>query len=521
MNGFFYTLTLDEPVLANSLGGEPNSARSLFYIPGGLIRGAAIEAYQGKKDAGDEKEGAFRSLFINGETRFLNAYPLFNGERSLPIPLKYKKPKYLDAGNLGKFGDTKIDALEEEWQINVHTQRDAQKGRSTEKSGAVYRYIALPAGMKFRGAVISKNAGAIKEILDQTKTILLGKARTAGYGRASITTESTTATLYEMSKVPQTDLKDFTLILLSPTLVRNEDGQFTLDISTALSARLGREIKPDQIRASCKPEIVGGFNRTWGLPLPQSTAIAAGSVFRVTLESEVTAKNLEELENTGIGERRAEGFGAVAVAASLPEIEDKKENWNKISEKNQPDYKNEFKLTAEDNQLADMMLTRILRRELDELIVTKAREMIVDYKKDGVPNSQLSRWRVIVRDSLAKRGTTIEEKGEKKEFDPIQRMKDFYHAENKKRSSAWVKMEKARIKFAGSPHRLAEWIETALENPKAVDQVLESASTLQKAIGSNPIQLSDKLKIEYRLRLMDAILSMMTKTNSGKGGKNG
>ena len=133
MNGFFYTLTLDEPVLANSLGGEPNSARSLFYIPGGLIRGAAIEAYQGKKDAGDEKEGAFRSLFINGETRFLNAYPLFNGERSLPIPLKYKKPKYLDAGNLGKFGDTKIDALEEEWQINVHTQRDAQKGRSDMK----------------------------------------------------------------------------------------------------------------------------------------------------------------------------------------------------------------------------------------------------------------------------------------------------------------------------------------------------------------------------------------------------
>ena len=47
MDGFTYTLTLQEPVLANSLGGDPNSANSLFYIPGGLVRGAAINAYNG------------------------------------------------------------------------------------------------------------------------------------------------------------------------------------------------------------------------------------------------------------------------------------------------------------------------------------------------------------------------------------------------------------------------------------------------------------------------------------------
>ena len=52
MKGLKYTLILEEPVLANSLAGDTNSARSLPYIPGGLIRGALVNAYMGKKEAG-------------------------------------------------------------------------------------------------------------------------------------------------------------------------------------------------------------------------------------------------------------------------------------------------------------------------------------------------------------------------------------------------------------------------------------------------------------------------------------
>jgi len=87
MDGFIYTLTLEEPVLANSLGGEPNSANSLYYIPGGAIRGAAILAYGPDQDAA---EGEFKRLFLNGETRFLNAYPLMNRKRALPAPLTWQ-----------------------------------------------------------------------------------------------------------------------------------------------------------------------------------------------------------------------------------------------------------------------------------------------------------------------------------------------------------------------------------------------------------------------------------------------
>jgi hypothetical protein len=87
MNGFIYTLTLQEPVLANSLGGEPNSANSLYYIPGGAIRGAAILAYGSDHDAAEPE---FQRLFIKGETRFLNAYPLMNKTRVLPTPFSWQ-----------------------------------------------------------------------------------------------------------------------------------------------------------------------------------------------------------------------------------------------------------------------------------------------------------------------------------------------------------------------------------------------------------------------------------------------
>lgn len=507
MKGFLYTITLQEPVLANSLGGEPNSARSLFYVPGGLVRGAVINSYP-DKDANDD---SFRSLFLTGETRFLNAYPLVNGERSLPIPLKYKRPKYLDAGSFGNLdGDgKKIYALEEEWQVNIHTQRDPQKGRATENSGAVYRYIALPAGMKFRGAVVSSiSVKPIQDALDN-KTILLGKARTAGYGSAKITVQNLPADWREIRNVVPSDLNEFTILLLSPALVRNSDGQFTLDISTALSARLNGK-KVNIVDAFSKSEIVGGFNRTWGLPLPQATAIAAGSIFHVTLDSAISAKEAEVLEATGIGERRAEGFGSLVMITSLPDIEAKEENWNKLK---LPDHKEEadsekVDLSPEENQLLEMMITRLLRRDLDQQIVTQAREMTQGYKRDSVPNSQLSRWRVILRDALAKEN-------------PTQRLKAFYQAENKKRSPAFVKMEKAKLKTMAGPKRLTEWAEELLEHPEDRNQISESAFKLAQSIDTEPIKLSDELITEYNLRLLDAVLAMMGKMNSVKGGNHG
>ena len=501
MNGFTYTLTLLEPVLANSLGGDPNSANSLFYIPGGLVRGAAINAYKGgEKEAGDD---AFRRLFLDGRVRFLNAYPISENGRALPTPLQYKKQKYFAGGDLSTIKDNKIHAIEEVWQINVHTQRDAEAGHAKEKAGAVYRYISLPSGLILEGAVLTDDqtdADQIKKLLIEAETILLGKARTAGYGKAKIDIKD--LELNEINKNMSGNLNEFTLTLLSPAIVRDENGQPTLDITTALKTRLGVEVKI--IKASRHSDVVGGFNRTWGLPLPQVTAIAAGSVFKVT--GSIEADKLVNLQETGIGERRAEGFGRVMVNQELPTIA-KDDPWPVPVKPIMDEGKKSNNLTK--NDTATLMVTRLARRDLDEKVVHIARQITEDYmskeNKVMVPNSQLSRWRIVIRNVLDRKDAN----GKRN----VQPLKNFLTESKDK--TGWKKMEKARIKPGGTPQRLTEWIKEWLEKPEKLKDVLKPNFDQRFILGENSFQFSDELNFEYRLRLLDAVLAVMAKKNGG------
>lgn len=488
MNGFLYTLTLEEPVLAGNLGGDPNSADSRFYIPGGALRGAAIQAYKGKMDAADAD---FRRLFLNGATRFLHAYPVINGKRTLPNPLKYRQPKYFHASDFGRIEANILNALVEMEQINVHTQRDAVRGRATTEAGAVYRYIALPAGMQLQGMVLAENASdaqALEKLLTG-QTILLGKARTAGYGHAKVATTPLPEGWRESGNELNVAQK-VTITLLSPAIVRDGNGQYTLDIASALSARLGKTVRPG--KSQRRAEIISGYNRTWGLPLPQVIAIAAGSVFEV--ESDASRDDWLKLESTGLGERRAEGYGRVAVNLDMPaEIE-----WKKVDLALTPLAAGQL---VKDDAVAHRMLTRLLRRDLDEQIIHRAREAAQLYV-GGVPNSQLSRWRVIVRDVLETRD--------------LNRLKKF--AEESKGKPGWKKMEKARVTFGDSRPRLTEWIEDLLEHPEVLDKAWEKDFQPERKLGAAVAAITPELNAEYRLRLLDAVLAIMAKKSGGNNG---
>lgn len=502
MNGFRYTLTLFEPVLANSLGGEPNSANSLYYVPGGLIRGAAINAYDKVIDAGDD---IFRRLFLDGTTRFLNAYPLTKDDkkRSLPTPRKLKPRKYFDASDFSIIEGDNILALEEEWQVNVHTQRDAALGHATDEAGAVYRYIAIPAGMTLQGAVLTESQADAEEIerLLKNKTILLGKARTAGYGTAHIETEPL-GDWNEGGKIPNGTVDSFTLTLRSLTIVRDEHGQPTLDITHALKARLA--VTTLEIMEVCqKGEIVGGFNRKWGLPLPQVVAIAAGSHF--VIKANPDEKKLQDLQEKGIGERRAEGFGRVAINLKMPMKNAEEIEWHKVEPYIQSLIPAQGGL--EKDTTAGLMTKRLLRRDLDEKILEAARKMSEKYVKGKVPNSQLSRWRVIVRDVLGK-GSGNGNYG-------LARLQKF--CENSKGKSGWQKMEKVRVQLKDSRPRLTEWIEALLNEPQDLYKVPGMEANLQRNLGSNSSTVGE-MNDEYRLRLLDAVLAIMGKMNGGRNG---
>ena len=106
------------------------------------------------------------------------------------------------------------------------------------------------------------------------------------------------------------------ITLLSDTLLRNEQGQPVADqnlIKQAVEEVLNislPELKTGGIFAGST--LIGGFNRKWGLPLPQIPALAAGSVILFE-DVEINSEQIQQLEAQGIGDRREDGFGRVAV----------------------------------------------------------------------------------------------------------------------------------------------------------------------------------------------------------------
>ncbi|MBL8170419.1 MAG: hypothetical protein JNJ50_19830 [Acidobacteria bacterium] len=591
MYGFTYTLCTQEPVLANAIGGDPNSAQSLPFIPGALVRGALIRLYQEDKkltalDAGDA-DSEVRRLFFNDQTRYLHAYPVVDSDirRALPAPLGWQTYKRLEAGesvndrvlfdlSYEKRNSNKqltgVDNLsfctliknEQAYytnypdHINVHTQRDAVAGRAKEGQGAVYRYEALPAGHLFKGIVITstpEDAELLKTLLSG-KTFTAGKARTAGYGKVSVidadelgemwselpdpggedeyVVEGGEDQLDEVEMEPAIAAKEFTLTLLSEILVRDEHGQHTLDLVPALERRFNQpesgkkySFKLNTEKTFRKPTIVGGFNRKWGLPLPQTTAIAAGSVFKLTVSPPLEDHELKSLEESGLGERRLDGFGRIAVNwYSTPPERWVKDDSGQAERPIIPAQDANEEITKAERKLGELMLQRLLRRDLDSALLTAIQGLKLDR---AVPNSQLARWRAVIYQAWSEATPDLR----------LSRVSEFITREagelsndptrkEGRSSSGWEKMHRARIGAGENKKRLTEWIRDLLQREgHDWNWLTKEANALTKSFGSTLSQSTNwEMHVEYRLRLIDGVLARAAKGDidkTEKGGPNG
>ena len=93
MKAVTYQITLLEPLLATTLGGDPNSAISHSYIPGSMIRGLLAKLYNAETTDLTGHQ-ATRPLLFDGTVRYLNAYPTLDGvTRTLPVPASWQIPK--------------------------------------------------------------------------------------------------------------------------------------------------------------------------------------------------------------------------------------------------------------------------------------------------------------------------------------------------------------------------------------------------------------------------------------------
>jgi CRISPR-associated protein Csx10 len=546
------TLTLNlytvQPILATSFQGDPNSDVSYSYIPGSVIRGALLGKYLRDNSlpsddivADTEANKEVRRLFFTGKTRYLNAYLMTNNDqqpRSLPVPRSIFKqkghdpnhngidvydlsrietsdipsslssPKLLSNDNFCTVSYGEITLHKDKRRINIHHKRDRRKGRATKESGEIFRYEAIDASQSFQAAVICENdndAIFLKDLLLKNPNLYLGGSQSAGYGAIEIKDIQ----IYDywsevgVSSDQRNTSEALTITLLSDVILRDINGQYVADyklVQEELERLLGQKLS--NVKAFVTSCLVGGFNRRWGLPLPQVQVLAAGSVL-VFDDAALSPTQISDLENQGIGERKIDGFGRIVI------------NWlgeSKIFTAKLPSQKesSDSLLNFEDNSYeysqAKFMAERILRQKLDSLLVEKVSSIVLSGK---IYNSQLSRLRIVARQALLDK-----EKYRNSLLDLLSNLP----------KNSLSKLRGVKIDGVSIDEQIKKWLESCYEeatNPDS-DKFWEKNQSLwlgneqerrklEVKIGNVKAGLTIDLVREYTLKLIIAVCKKATK----------
>lgn len=502
MKALLFTLRLLEPALFTQVNlGDPNSASTHSYVPGSMLRGWLARRYLGGKTV-DAADPDFRRLFLGGEVRYLNAYPCTGtGGRSLPTPHSFLREKDtqepiwdlalraappgiqikgLDAPFValgGQSSSPKVALITPKRQVAVHIAR---------QESAIFRYESLVAGSRFAGAILASQDSDLHTLCSLLRgaDLALGASLTAAYGRAVVEMCDVQEDWCESQPVGEPVPDKIIVTCLSDTLVRNpQTGAYASDLDATLGCQ------HDEAFAHIR--IVGGFSVRWGLPLPQSGAIAAGSVF-VYPHSAALETNLRSLEASGIGERLAEGYGRIAV------------NWHTSRETwtlrpQEPELRPlaaRLPSGSESAILAERMAVRMWRTELDRLLAQAINATPIG-RVDQIQNAQISRARLAVRNALSER-----------QMGPLISL-----VENLK-SAARTQFERSTV---GSLS-LREWLLDLARKPEKVWGELRTSGREPCMVGGiGPTQDDPVLAREYALRLIDGVLQVAIRKRTQEG----
>jgi CRISPR-associated protein Csx10 len=347
-------IELRAPVIAAVVGGDPNTVHTATSLPGSMLRGAAAGVIARTAGGDPGSDPVFRRLILDGDVRWLNALPVAGGaaggSRSLPAPISLRRPRASEG--LESDAPVQLTDIAAEWRdglrgsraeyvaagspadlvsvdvsARVHHQRDRVRGRPwTERSnggddvphGAVYSYESIDLGQRF--AALVQIRGELDELEAMLRAhvpaeLLLGRSRRATYGGAAGVTWAASRQLREhqgeWSLVGGLRTGERArLLLTAPAVVRDPvSGQADPAVlGRVVESALGGRVSTTVFAGRT---IVGGYNRHWVSPLPQEPAAAAGTVLSVLACEDVSFADLLELEHSGVGERRIDGFGSV------------------------------------------------------------------------------------------------------------------------------------------------------------------------------------------------------------------
>lgn len=517
MKALVYRLRLLEPVLiAKTEPEEENSAISASFIPGSAMRGALIARYlhvNSSKNIATDDEA--RRLFFTGDVCFLHAYPVYRDARMLPRPLSWQMLKDQKDSDIFDFAisptENRVKSAKGDFchvakgvavlhtpakHLSVHISLNDANRRG--ENNDVFRYEALAEGEIFEGAIIAKTENDLTELvkLFTPKEIRLGRAHTAGYGRAQIELLGEGASGLKPNwreyEIIDTDGDDATITaspirvtLLSDAILRGANGQCDGDLDAALSKLLGHEVKAQS--CSRQMRMVAGYNRKWSLPVVQTWAVQAGSVFVYEPAPDFDPETLRAKVLFGLGERCVEGFGRIAV------------DWQRQPKLQKgeipPADIQSITLSDDSKKLAREMANRRLRDLLERKLV----EQVNASNLANLPkNAQLSRVRTATQQALLASHMSSEEQ--------LRQIENHLNG----LKGAKQQFENARVNNTS----MLKWLQDRLAKKDVKAQLL-SGMELPKVAGQTAV-LSEALQAEYTARFIDGVMKKAAKQNQEK-----
>lgn len=330
-----YRIRLKTPLSISSITGNTKNENYLDtrnYISGTAVRGMVMsqlaliepEWFEANKDA-----------LLTDSTRFLGAYPVVDETVAVPTPMGFYEDKKQEnfytvlhqdvepghkRAKIGAFciqKDSILTGISPEMDSSMRIQRGNQN-----KEQQVFTSRVLCADTDWEGYIQLDRPELAAHITKAfTDTIHLGASHYAGHGLCEVLTlDAVKQPNWGMPSYSETNLvpKTIYMLLLSPTSMRKNGIAVGLD-GTKLSELLGVKVEVSKCATSVTE--INTFNRTWRCYAPSEIMYEKGSLFQLHCTPVPDARALKHLEKTGLGIRRAEGFGQVLFLKDFDQIE--------------------------------------------------------------------------------------------------------------------------------------------------------------------------------------------------------
>jgi CRISPR-associated protein Csx10 len=214
----------------------------------------------------------------------------------------------------------------------THNIVDDAEQRPNQNTGGVYTYEAIAASTVCLAKIHMRKylAESIAKTHQEWQTIFggevaIGQSKKDDYGRAKVSVLDS-----QVSSMPKAEPKTLTVWLLSDLLLRDDRLRPTSDLSflqKELETKLGITLtQPAENLGIARSHRIDSWQVRWQLPRPSLVGLGAGSCIRFKISGEIDRAKLAEIERSGLGDRRVEGYGQVCfnhplLSESLSKLE--------------------------------------------------------------------------------------------------------------------------------------------------------------------------------------------------------